>query len=193
MIPKAYPVSTPATVVGMQLQHPNYNVAAIPQYNPILQSSFVPSGFGIQDPGVSRAGQGIYHPLYVAPQCKPVASYISHLSPHSSPKVARRVIDPNLMRGMGMQQILIRPMPHLSPNSNARPGDPSFNSMYTANMYRHLSPHSSPKVRRRGAGDSDGAAVAGVKHKILGLIASGKKVMIILRGLPGSGKSTLAR
>ena len=192
MIPKAYPVSTPATVVGMQLQHHNYNVAAMPQFNPILQPSFVPRGFGIQDPGASRAGQGIY-PLYVAPQCKPVASYISHLSPHSSPKVTRRVMDPNLIPGMSMQPILIRPMPHLSPNSNARPGDPSFNSMYTANMYRHLSPHSSPKVRRRGAGDSDGAAVAGVKHKIMGLIASGKKVMIILRGLPGSGKSTLAR
>lgn len=203
MIPKVtYPVSTPATVVGMRFQQyppaPTYNAAAMQQFTPVLQPSFVPPGFGIQDLGANHTGQGVF-PVYVSPQCKPpVNPYIAHLSPRSSPKAVRRVIDPNVIRSMGMQPILIqRPMPHLSPNSNARPGDPSYNPQYSAslaNMYRHLSPHSSPKVQRRGAGDGEGEkAVAGLRHKIYGLISSGKKVMVILRGLPGSGKTTLAR
>ena len=195
MLPKvAYPVSTPATVVRMrfpQYPPPTYNAAAIPQFNPILQPSFVPPGFGMQDLG---AAQGMY-PVYMSPQVKPVNPYV--LSPHSSPKAMHRVIDPNVIHGMPMQPILIpQHVPRLSPN--AQLGDPNYNALYTAglaNMYRHLSPHSSPKVRRSGAtdGDVDRSAVAALKLKVHGLIASGQKVMIIMRGLPGSGKSFLAR
>ena len=194
MLPKvAYPVSTPATVVRMrfpQYPPPTYNAAAIPQFNPILQPSFVPPGFGMQDLGA--AAQGVY-PVYMSPQVKPVNPYV--LSPHSSPKAMHRVIDSNVIHGM--QPILIpQHVPRLSPN--AQLADPNYNALYTAglaNMYRHLSPHSSPKVRRSGTvdGDVDRSAVAALKLKVHGLIASGKNVMIVMRGLSGSGKSTLAR